>query len=591
MQTRTIATIFWIIVIGLSLVFQGCRDTSSIPTTVEPTRPASPPEAHVTEVPLGEATEGAGVVDVTSQPKVDVTEVPPLSYQITSQISLKIDLETVAPSDVKNELSAPPAYYKCLFCGGGACYPDLSASYVGPTIVGAATSLHERTSAPYSSSWLDFPDCPDIYVCGYEENEPLIVSLINPLGQVMLKQGATAEPVRDYNREAIRTYCYETYEISFFDFLPEDPLGEYTIEILSKDSRLVHRFALLDLTSPVIYYSNRLENYVIAGFEPFEEIRILVYKDGGFTFTGGAKLKLDENGAGLLTDNDLEAILFVVRENLDFISTDPDSRSPLNYDKIIELEPKNAKAYYYRSIYDHEFEFDEAIADLSRAIEIDPGYPPAYYERGRLYEEQDNYERAIADYSQAIKLDPGHLSAYRKRSELYEKQGQYDQAIADYSKIIELAPASYPRDVYLNTYYKRAHLYEKQGLFDQAIADYSKQIELAPGHPLAYYERGVLYSSHSNYDGAITDFTKAIEIYPNYSSAYYARARLYDEQGNYNLAITDFTKAIELGSDKYGGDAGTIADYTKAIELDPDYALAYYKRGVARVVQFYRTPT
>ena len=61
------------------------------------------------------------------------------------------------------------------------------------------------------------------------------------------------------------------------------------------------------------------------------------------------------------------------------------------------------------------------------------------------------------------------------------------------------------------------------------------------------------------------------------------------KRGNYQGAIDDYTKAIELayvfrGAAKVqSGDAqGGIADFDKAIEINPQNAVNYYNRGIAK---------
>lgn len=95
---------------------------------------------------------------------------------------------------------------------------------------------------------------------------------------------------------------------------------------------------------------------------------------------------------------------------------------------------------------------------------------------------------------------------------------------------------------------------------------------------------------------AITDCSKAIKINPQYANAYNARGDAYYGQGKYELAIADYNKAIELKYDplsqvynnrgityyQQGNYQQAIADYNKAIQIDPNYAEAYYYRGLSR---------
>ena len=50
--------------------------------------------------------------------------------------------------------------------------------------------------------------------------------------------------------------------------------------------------------------------------------------------------------------------------------------------------------------------YDQAIADYSKAIELDPKCVGAFVNRGIVYVMQDNIDQAISDYSKAIGNKP-----------------------------------------------------------------------------------------------------------------------------------------------------------------------------------------
>jgi len=58
---------------------------------------------------------------------------------------------------------------------------------------------------------------------------------------------------------------------------------------------------------------------------------------------------------------------------------------------------------------------EDAIADFTNAIRIEPDYTEAYYKRGNGYLYLENYEDAIADYTRAIRIDPDYTEAYNNR--------------------------------------------------------------------------------------------------------------------------------------------------------------------------------
>ena len=47
-----------------------------------------------------------------------------------------------------------------------------------------------------------------------------------------------------------------------------------------------------------------------------------------------------------------------------------------------------------------------AIAEYSRAIEIDPRLIDAYHNRGVSYERRGDRDRAVSDYRMALQIDP-----------------------------------------------------------------------------------------------------------------------------------------------------------------------------------------
>jgi tetratricopeptide (TPR) repeat protein len=62
----------------------------------------------------------------------------------------------------------------------------------------------------------------------------------------------------------------------------------------------------------------------------------------------------------------------------------------------------------------------------------------SYNNRGDAYYQQGELDKAIADYSKAIELDPAYASAYYYRGIVFEKLGGVVQAEADYGKAKEL---------------------------------------------------------------------------------------------------------------------------------------------------------
>ena len=54
--------------------------------------------------------------------------------------------------------------------------------------------------------------------------------------------------------------------------------------------------------------------------------------------------------------------------------------------------------------------------------------------RGAVYIRQKQYQRAIQDFDKAIQLDPSHASVYSMRGLAYRRLGQDAKAAADRAK-------------------------------------------------------------------------------------------------------------------------------------------------------------
>ena len=86
--------------------------------------------------------------------------------------------------------------------------------------------------------------------------------------------------------------------------------------------------------------------------------------------------------------------------------------------------------------------YDEALADYTRAMELDPGNAWAIIGRGETYRLMGRYDEALADFTRAIELDPGNAWAIAGRGETYRLMGRYDEALADFNRAIELDPGN-----------------------------------------------------------------------------------------------------------------------------------------------------
>jgi len=92
----------------------------------------------------------------------------------------------------------------------------------------------------------------------------------------------------------------------------------------------------------------------------------------------------------------------------------------------IEINPKYAFAYYNRGLAERQLEeYKGAVDDYTKAIEINPKYADAYYKRGIAKKDLNDFKGAIDDYTKAIEIDPKDTTAYYNRERAKESLKEF----------------------------------------------------------------------------------------------------------------------------------------------------------------------
>ena len=102
---------------------------------------------------------------------------------------------------------------------------------------------------------------------------------------------------------------------------------------------------------------------------------------------------------------------------------------------------------------------------------------------------------ALADLNKAIEIEPAFAEAYLRRGEIYLRLNQPDAAESNYHKSLRLQPMRF-RGGEKGTptlgpiYFRRASAYQQLTLYNEARADYEKIIALQPGRKSHRKQRG-----------------------------------------------------------------------------------------------------
>lgn len=238
------------------------------------------------------------------------------------------------------------------------------------------------------------------------------------------------------------------------------------------------------------------------------------------------------------------------------------------FTKAIEIDSTHADTFNNRGVaYEKKGELNKAINDYTSAIELfskdkdKTVLAKVHYNRGSIHFNKTNYDFAIKDFTKAIELNPDFTDAYLNRGNAYFKNKKYDKAAQDFTKAIEIDSTSKNKitPILVEATKKQGHFYLRNKEYDKAIEEYTRAINFNTNDSDIYFERGVAFANKPDYPNAINNFNKAIELNPENAKAYYNRGRVYD-------SINDLRKAID--------------DYSLAIKFDQHYKSAYSNRGL-----------
>ena len=158
---------------------------------------------------------------------------------------------------------------------------------------------------------------------------------------------------------------------------------------------------------------------------------------------------------------------------------------------------------------------DDAIVDLTAAIDAGAASVDTYILRGEARMQSDNYRDALADFNAALAKDPSNAVAYYDRSLLNTRLEDYTAAMNDINNALA-ANTSNPSSILQmrDLYAKRGQLNLWLKNWQGAIADYTNSLARPEGvvNPSVYAERAEAYTATQDYAKAIEDYSSAIRV-------------------------------------------------------------------------------
>lgn len=135
-----------------------------------------------------------------------------------------------------------------------------------------------------------------------------------------------------------------------------------------------------------------------------------------------------------------------------------------NYQKAIQLNPNNATAHYWLGTHPltASGQRDRAVAEIKRALELDPLSIATNAFLGYAYLYQGRVEEGAAQLRKALEMDGSFYFARYNLGIALELQGMFPDALAEYQKAISLSDDPFSLALL-------GHLYGQLGRKDEAL--------------------------------------------------------------------------------------------------------------------------
>lgn len=227
------------------------------------------------------------------------------------------------------------------------------------------------------------------------------------------------------------------------------------------------------------------------------------------------------------------------------------------------------------------------IDALTQRIADNPKDAQLYFNRAKSYAQLEGYDEAIADLAKAMSIDSTNLEYHHLLADVYLQYSQSFRAILTLQRATGLHPEDIPTKIKLC----RFHIILTQ--YPEALKVVQEILEKDPQSAEAYFLMGLIFQEEGKTDNAINAFQTAVENEPDLIDGWVILGQLFQSKDD-PRALQYFDNAVRLDStniaahhtranylQQTGQLEKAIAAYRKISIMNPSYSDAYFNTGLA----------
>jgi len=212
------------------------------------------------------------------------------------------------------------------------------------------------------------------------------------------------------------------------------------------------------------------------------------------------------------------------------------------FKKCIEMDSKFIPAYHeLADIYYFNGQLDAALAEIKKALIIDPDDPEANFALGSIYMSQARHKDALRVFKR-LESELGDVSAelFYNIGLAYKGLGHADTALEYLKSALDDDPSYYECLEVIG----RIHL--DAGRLDEAKKAIVEFLDSNPAHINAHHMLGVIYSKQLLWKAAIEEWETVLSLAPNTDEALRELGWALNMIGEFEKAVSSLKKAIEM---------------------------------------------
>ena len=184
-----------------------------------------------------------------------------------------------------------------------------------------------------------------------------------------------------------------------------------------------------------------------------------------------------------------------------------------------ETMPHTAAEYYCRAVLlKRDNRFEEALADINQTIHLIPMADVQSHQlRAEIFEKLARHEDAVADLTRCLEIDPSRRYIHKARARMHFLLGNFDMARADLETAIELNPQDTRALLSISPF--DVATCADHGLRREWIELADRAVELNDNSAGAYAARGLILAAFGAKEEALSDIEAAFDGLPEGGSA------------------------------------------------------------------------